>query len=133
MVSRLETKPKRNWPGISDGLQANFLFQPDTILSFQYFEMLGTNSRLEGEKKLMLAVLDDAIVVFQKYYSARDKKRKKLFREAEEWIIEKRDDRLFSFTSICEHLEINPDYLRRGLLKWKEKQISLLQLKQGER
>jgi len=132
MVFELEKKPERIWPGASGGSQATFLFQPDTILPFQYFERLGRHSLLEGEKRLMLAVLEDAVVVFQKYYFASDEKGKELFREAEEWIIEERDDRLFSFTSICEQLEINSDYLRRGLLQWREKQISLLQLSQGK-
>jgi len=132
MVFQLENKPRRilsKDPGASLGTS---LFQPDTILPLQYFELNRGDICLEGEKKLMLAVLEDAIATFQKYYSARDKKGRELFREAEEWIIEEKNDWLFYFTSICEFLEISPDYLRRGLLQWKEKQISLLDLSKGK-
>src|SRR3972149_3406702 len=89
-------------------------FQPDTILPFQYFELLRRKTYLEGEKKLMLAVLEDAVSCFQKHHAARDKNRKKLFREAEEWIVDENNDRLFSFSNICESLGINAEYLRRG-------------------
>ncbi len=128
MYSRLKKNPEPIWPGTSSSLQANFLFRPDTILRFQYFQMHGKNSRIEAEKKLMLAVLDDAIAIYQKYFFAHDEKGKELFCEAEEWIMEEQNDWFFSFTSICEQLEMDPDYLRRGLLHWSEKQICLFQL-----
>ena len=99
-----------------------YLFQPDTILPFQYSEMLRRKTYLEGEKNLILAVLEDAVNCFQKYYAARDKKGKELFREVEEWIMDEKDDRVFSFGSICDSLGINPGYLRRGLKQWEKKQ-----------
>ena len=132
MVFQHEQKPGRIWPEVSGASQVISLFQPDTLLPFLYFDVFRRNSCLESEKKLMLAVLEDAIASFQKYYFAHNKKGKELFREAEEWIIEEKDYRLFSFTSICELLEISPDYLRRGLLQWREKQTSLLQLNKGK-
>jgi hypothetical protein len=127
-----EQKPERIWPEASGASQVTTLFQPDTTLSFQYFDVFRKNSCLEGEKKIMLAVLEDAVASFQKYYFASDKKGKELFREVKEWIIEEKNDRLFSFTNICELLEISPDYLRRGLLQWREKQTSLPQLSKGK-
>lgn len=127
-----EQKTERIWPEASGAAQVTSLFQPDTTLSLQYFDVFRKNSCLEGEKKIMLAVLEDAVASFQKYYCDSDKKGKELFREAEEWIMVEKDERLFSFTNICELLEINPDYLRRGLLQWREKQTSLLQLSKGK-
>jgi hypothetical protein len=132
MVFQPEQKPERIWPEVSSASQVTSLFQPDTNLAFQYFDVFRRNSCPEGEKKIMLAVLEDAVASFQKYYFASGKKGKEHFREAEEWIIEEKDDRLFSFTSICELLEISPDYLRRGLLQWREKQTSLLRLSKGK-
>ena len=109
--------------GTSAISEITYLFQPDTILPFQYSDLLRRKTYLEGEKKLMLAVLEDAVNCFQKYYAARDKKGKELFREAEEWIVDENNDRLFSFSDICESLGINPEYLRWGLVQWKQRQI----------
>jgi hypothetical protein len=72
----------------------------------------------------MVAILEDAIACFQKYLLAKDKKGKSLFSDAQEWILTKDPDWLFSFDNVCETLEIQPDYLRRGLLRWKETQLN---------
>jgi hypothetical protein len=50
---------------------------PETVLATAYDVSPGTFQRksyLEPEKKLMLAVLEDAIACFQKYAFARDRK-----------------------------------------------------------
>ena len=41
------------------------LFEPDTLLSAQYFDSLRRKAILEPEKRLVLAVLEDAINCFQ--------------------------------------------------------------------
>jgi hypothetical protein len=99
------------------------LFQPDTLLPDQFLETFRRKSHLEPEKILMLAVLEDAIACYQKYIFARDGKGKALFQEAEEWIKEKGADWLFSFSNVCEILGFDPDYLRQGLMQWKEKRL----------
>jgi hypothetical protein len=106
--------------GLSVEERVASLFQPDTLLYVQYFETFRRKAQLEPEKRLALAVLEDAIACFQKYLTARDGKGKTLFREAEEWILEEKSDWLFSFENICEILGFNPQYIRRGLIRWKE-------------
>jgi hypothetical protein len=44
----------------------------------------------EGEEKLMLAVLENAVEYFQKYVLARNPSGKMRFQEAEEWILRER-------------------------------------------
>lgn len=100
------------------------LFQPDTLLPAQYLETWRGKAHLEPEKDLMLAVLDDAVSCFQKHLFARDSKGKGLFRDAEEWIMDRNSDWLFSFWNICEVSGINPEYVRQGLLRWKEKKLA---------
>jgi hypothetical protein len=73
-----------------------------------------------GEERLMLAVLQDAVECFQDYVLAQYVWEKKLFQEAKDWILEKNTDSPFSFENICETLQLNSDYIRRGLLAWKE-------------
>jgi len=113
----------RNGAGANVEETFTALFQPDTLVQDEYFEVFRRETCLEPEKKLMSAVFDDAISCFQHYTFARDKKRAALFREAENWIKEKNDDGFFSFENICEILGFNPGYVRQGLLRWKEMKL----------
>ena len=97
------------------------LFQPDTLLSAQYFDTLRRQTLLEPEKRLMLAILDDAINCYQDNLFSQRVKNKRLFDEAEEWIVTAGGEWIFSFDHVCESLGFNPEYVRRGLLQWKEK------------
>jgi hypothetical protein len=84
------------------------------------FEKLHAREVLQGENALMLAILENAVEYFQKYILAQNGMGQKLFQEAEEWFLEKNCDELFSFESVCETLELHPDYIRQGLMSWKE-------------
>ena len=92
------------------------LFQPDTLLSAQYFANHRRKTALEPEKKLMLAVLDDAIRCLLDNRSARSPDKKKLYDQAAQWITEEGGDWIFSFDNVCEALGFSPDYVRGGLL-----------------
>ena len=105
--------------GLSMEERVSSLFQPDTLLPEQYLDTFRRKLQLEPEKKLMLAILEDAIACYQKYVFARDSKGKGLFEEAEQWVNEKAGGSVFAFDSVCESLGLNPEYLRRGLVDWK--------------
>ena len=83
-------------------------------------ERLSKKGIREGEEKLVFAVLTNAIEDFQKYVDAKDETGRKLFHEAEEWFLEQNSDSICSFSSVCETLGLHPDYMRRGLMSWKE-------------
>jgi hypothetical protein len=100
------------------------LFQPDTLLSGQYFDDRGRSRLLEPEHKLMLAILQDAVECFQANYSARCEKRKRVFDDAREWIFQSRNDWIFGFENICNVLEFDPEYIRKGLLRWKQRELA---------
>ena len=100
------------------------LFEPDTLLSAEYLENLRRKTLLEPEKRLMLAVLEDAINCFQVNVMAQSGRGKRLFNESEDWIMGRDDDWIFSFASVCEVLRFNPEYVRQGLLRWKEKKLT---------
>jgi len=110
--------------GLTADERITFLFQPDTLLSAQYFENLRRKTLLEPEKRLMLAILEDAINCFQDNLLSPSVKGKKFFEEAEEWILDKDGDWIFSFDNICQVLGFNPEYVRHGLLRWKEKKLA---------
>jgi hypothetical protein len=73
---------------------------------------------LQSEKKLMLAVLRGAVECF-KEYADHDR----LFKETEEWIFEDDHEWPFSFINICEAVDMDPKYLRKGLLHWRQSAI----------
>jgi hypothetical protein len=89
-------------------------------LDNEIIERLFKKDIREGEEKLMLAVLASAIQHFQKYVLSKNERGRILFQEAEEWFLERDSDQLFSFEYICETLRLHPDYIRQGLMSWKE-------------
>jgi len=97
------------------------LFQPDTLVAAQYFDNLRRNTHFEPEKRLIWAILEDAIHSFQDNVWSQDRRGKRLFEDAEEWITKTDRDWIFSFENVCETLGFNPEYVRQGLLRWKEK------------
>lgn len=100
------------------------LLQPDTLLPSQYFAILKRKGAHEPERRLVVAVLEDAVDCFQKHIHARDEKARQLFVDAEEWISSEDRSWPFSFENVCDLLQINPQYLRRGLMAWKDRQLN---------
>ena len=95
------------------------MFQPDTLLPSQFFDRVRRRTEHDGERRLMIAVLEDAVDVYRKQAGAREGRGEQLFAEAEEWIEDLDRAWLFSFQNICDVLDIDADYLRRGLRAWK--------------
>jgi len=102
------------------------LFQPDSLLPVQYFENFRRKVQTEPEKRLLLAVLEDALAAYQKHFSSRGGRGMKLFRETEEWIFREDSTRPFCFTNICEVVGFDPQYIRSGLVKWREMKLEEL-------
>jgi hypothetical protein len=98
------------------------LFEPDILLPIQYFAALKRKRFSCGEHRLLVAIMQDAIECFQKHLHARDSKRRQLYVEAEAWINAENDDGTFSFDNVCDLLGMNPDYLRQGLLSWRDRE-----------
>jgi hypothetical protein len=94
-------------------------FEPDVLTSHQYFQLFRQKSHFDAEEKLLFAVLTDAIECFQKYLGASAPRRRKLFTEAEAWISRRDSSWPYSFENICEALNIDPNYLRLGLMQWR--------------
>ena len=98
------------------------LFQPDTLLPSQFFAALRRKGKQEPERRLVTALLQDAVECYQKHLYARDHKARQLFADAEEWIMSQDRCYFFSFENVCDLLEINPEFVRRGLVAWRERQ-----------
>ena len=63
----------------------------------------------------MLAVLQDALFCFERYFCAQDGRHRKSFWEAWQWFNEEGSDSIFAFENICEVLGLDVSYVRRGL------------------
>src|SRR5689334_16027775 len=103
----------------SEGGTGAGLFEPDILLPNQYFAAFRRGRAVEGERRLMLAVLEDAVDAYRKHVGACDPREQASFLEAKEWFSS--DDRswLFAFENICDVLEMNADYLRSGLDRYR--------------
>ena len=89
------------------------VFEPDTLLASQYFDRV-RHRAVDGERRLLAAVLEDAVRIYLKRAGGAGEQ-DELFRETEAWIEERGADRLYAFESVCAVLDLDADYLRRGL------------------
>ena len=70
----------------------------------------------EGERRLLLAVLEDGIRTLLKHANATRGRARTLQREALTWLLSDAHTDVFAFASICETLEIDPGRLRGQIL-----------------
>jgi hypothetical protein len=93
---------------------------PDVMLPEQYFDRLAARTSDSPERRLLFAVLLDAIIQLQRRNTSGSV-------EAERWIRNEADsDFPFAFRNVCEALGIESEYLQRGLLSWRRSQVGTL-------
>jgi len=100
----------------------NRIFQPDPLIPYDYLKTSRRTVHLEPEKHLMHAILEEAIKTFRLHVSTKSRRERRMFLEAELWIMDRTDDWLFSFENVCDVLGLDPDFVRSGLARWKEQQ-----------
>lgn len=93
--------------------------KPDAVVRY-----LVRRDTPQAEVGLIVAVLEEVIGCFQKHLLARDKKRQRLFREAEAWLFREESDQPFSFNHVCDVLGLNAAYVRRLLRQWRDQQLA---------
>jgi len=101
---------------------ATRMVEPDTMTPLQFYDRMFAEASLVPEKRLMLAVLEDAIASFQRAFIQP----RPPLDDAEDFDVEawlQSDDMSwpFSFASICQALDMEPDYLRTGLADWRSR------------
>jgi hypothetical protein len=116
-----------DWVRGLDSVRTNFderalaVFQLDILIPGQFLATYKRRLHMDPERALMFAILQDAVVCFQDCAGAQEKRKRRLFLDAEEWIMSDDHHYLFSFENVCASLALNASYLRRGLVRWKEK------------
>jgi hypothetical protein len=121
----MKSQCKKQKPKEKLDLKPNFSEKPFVpfeadILATEDFVRVHRSRPLSPEHGLMVAVLEVALADYQRCWKVRDKKGMELFADAQAWILESNSDWIFSFVNCCEALGIEPDYLRQGLLRWKQ-------------
>jgi len=92
------------------------------ILPVQYI------SQRRGEhqalRRLMIAMLEDAIRTFQRYLFTQSKAGNRLFTEAETWLLDEGLDVPLRFADVCDVLELDAGFLRHALRRWRERALA---------
>src|SRR6202050_4445978 len=84
---------------------------PDVILKSQFFETIGKR-RLTSDKRLMRAVLADAINLVQEGHRSLSVRKRGSFSEAKHWIFQSAVRCPLSFENVCEGLSIDAEATR---------------------
>ena len=79
--------------------------------------------RKQPECALLWAVLENGLETYMHYANATNRRGKRLFHEAETWIMQDEVTWLCSFVNICHVLGLDPEYLRMGLRRWRASRI----------
>jgi hypothetical protein len=93
------------------------VFSPEILLPVQ----LADHDTSRPEKRLMLAVLEAGVATFQRHREAKTPRNQRLFREVEDWIRSTDTSWPFAFENVCHTLGLDPEYLRAGLERLKQR------------
>jgi len=81
---------------------------------------------LRPQEGLLVAVLEQAVGIFQRYALAPDGADRLLFANIDAWFASDDTDYPFAFVSICDVLGLDVAYVRSGLRQWRESQQEAL-------
>lgn len=93
---------------------ANFV-NVDSVAAESLFVSNAKNGPVGAERELLLAVLSDAIECYWKYQNSAKRSAFRLYQDAKHWIFAENDSLPFSFIEVCEMLQLDPSYMRRGI------------------
>jgi hypothetical protein len=94
------------------------LSQADAALPVQFHNSHAKTTTTEPLRRLMVAVLVDAIRCFQTKLKMRQPARRQEFAEVRSWIYSDDDNACFSFRAVCDVLGIDPKVIRKRLAGW---------------
>jgi hypothetical protein len=91
------------------------VFAPAIILPTQYYWTLRHRTCLEGERKLMFAVLEDGVQCYLKNRDAKSRRRRVLFFEVRDWMKAGGNNGPFSFELLCQEFGMESSRVRSAL------------------
>jgi hypothetical protein len=84
-------------------------------------------------RRLMLAMLVDAVRCSQSNAEGRRPAKRREFEEAQAWIVSDDDNGFFSFSAACSALEIDPKAVRKGFCAGSRQTVQPAQTKEHDR
>jgi hypothetical protein len=85
------------------------------LMPQQYYDLISRRRIIDGERRLMFAVFEDAIRSYVMCMGSKSQARRREFEEVKSWIDLRGHHSVFSFDSLCDLFEIDPDVLRNQL------------------
>src|SRR5919197_638648 len=101
---------RRGRPSIYASLSLNL------VMPSQFFRE-GGDEAAPGERRLMCAVLKDALDLLFKYDASEDRRGGHLFAEAQRWVQSDDAGWPFAFLNVCDALGLDPSSVREGLAR----------------
>jgi hypothetical protein len=95
---------------------------PDIMRPEQFLCSLQNVHHAPWLTTLRRAVLEDAVLCFQRQSVAKKPEAQRLAREAKAWLFADDHDWPLSFANVYNVLRLEPAYIRRGLSQWSERQ-----------
>ena len=92
--------------------------EPDVILPRH---LLG-RTIATPEKRLLLAVLEEAVGTYHRYVFTTEPRDRAIFVDVQAWFASEDTAWLYSFVGICDALGLEATYVRSGLRPWVERQ-----------
>ena len=89
------------------------------VMPSQFFPERGDGP---GERRLMRAVLKDALAVLFKYDATQDRRGQRLLAEAQHWLESDDADWPFSFVNVCDALGLDPSCVRERVARYRAAQ-----------
>jgi hypothetical protein len=94
------------------------------VLPEQFFGDRRGTSEIQPVRRLMIAMLVDAVKCFETRFDARQPATCREFAEVRSWIFSDADDGVFSFRAVCDALGVEPALIRKGLARRQEKRLA---------
>jgi hypothetical protein len=101
------------------GIRMETELAPESVLPCQLRDRLFGTAALQPEKRLQLAVLQNALATFHRLVGLQGRRHSRLFAEVEQWFASDEARDPFTFVTICATLNLDPGYVRAGLRHWR--------------
>jgi hypothetical protein len=111
--------PPLSGPTYWDPLTRGVQIEPEIVLPMQFAELRRNAAARPAEHALMLAVLEEAVRTYQLGCDSPSLGKRRLAREAEQWFASDETASPFSFVTICQVWNLDPDWVRTGVRRWR--------------
>ncbi len=96
-------------------LSMSDVLEPEFVLPVQYNDMVRRRIIRDGESRLLLAVLKDALRCYLKNMNGPTAHAYRIFEETAYWFYARHQEGIFAYEPLCDALGINPEPLREWL------------------